>query len=41
MIYKEMGIDRGNRKIPVVNLCRQDALKVFEHWSGKQNKTLY
>jgi guanine deaminase len=41
MIYEEMGIERGNRKIPVINLCRPDALKIFEHWSGKQNKTLY
>ena len=41
MIYKEMGIDTAHRKIPVINLCRVDALKVFEHWSRKQNKTLY
>jgi guanine deaminase len=41
MIYKEMGMDVADRKIPVVNLCRPDALKVFEHWSARQNKTLY
>src|SRR6476620_720541 len=41
MIYKEMGIDPGHRKIPVINLCRPDALKVFEHWSLKENKNIY
>jgi tRNA(Arg) A34 adenosine deaminase TadA len=41
MIYEEMGIDPDNRKIPVINLCRQDALKVFERWAEKQDKTLY
>ena len=41
MIYKEIGVDPGQRKIPIINLCRPDALKVFEHWSNKLNKTLY
>lgn len=41
MIYKEMAIDHRHRKIPVINLCRPYALKVFEHWTNKQHKTLY
>jgi guanine deaminase len=41
MIYEEMGIDPERRKIPVINLCRPEAFKVFEHWSNKQNKTHY
>src|SRR5664279_2747013 len=41
MIYEEMGVDLCDRKIPVINLCRQDALKVFERWTAKGDKTLY
>ncbi|MDE3212245.1 MAG: nucleoside deaminase [Bacteroidota bacterium] len=41
MIYQEMGQDLSHRKIPVVNLCRQEALKVFAQWAAKQDKTLY
>jgi len=41
MIYDEMNIDPGNRKIPLTNLCREDAGKIFDHWYKKQDKTLY
>ena len=41
MIYDEMKIERDNRKIPLTNLCRKDAGKIFEHWFKKQDKTLY
>jgi guanine deaminase len=41
MIYKEMEIALTDRKIPVKNLCRPQALKIFERWSKKQNKNLY
>ena len=41
MIYKEMGVGPEYRKIPVINLCRPDALKVFEYWSNKKDKNLY
>jgi guanine deaminase len=41
MIYEEMGIAHDNRKIPLINLCRLEALKVFERWADKQDKTLY
>jgi guanine deaminase len=41
MIYEEMGIDLEHRKIPVINLCRKEAIKVFERWAEKQDRTLY
>jgi guanine deaminase len=41
MIYEEMGIDRENRRIPLLNLGREDALKVFERWADKKDKSLY
>ncbi|MGH2565597.1 MAG: nucleoside deaminase, partial [Ginsengibacter sp.] len=41
MIYDEIGIHPGKRKIPLINLCRTDALHVFEDWSKKQNKIIY
>ncbi|HSQ45107.1 MAG TPA: nucleoside deaminase [Ginsengibacter sp.] len=41
MIYNEMTIEPDNRKIPLANLCREDAGKIFEHWFQKQDKNLY
>ena len=41
MIYNEMAIDRESRRIPVINICRSEAFKIFQHWAGKQNKSLY
>ena len=41
IIYQQMGLDPGQRKIPHINLCRMEALKVFENWSNKAGKTLY
>ena len=41
MIYQEMAIDMNNRKIPTINLCRQNAAAVFKQWAEKDNKTLY
>jgi guanine deaminase len=41
MIYEEMIIGPEHRKIPIINVCRPEALKVFEYWSTRQNKTLY
>lgn len=41
MIYQEMAIDMNNRKIPTINLCRQNAAAVFQQWAEKDNKTLY
>ena len=41
MIYEEMNIAFENRRIPILNLGRQGALKVFEEWEIRGNKTLY
>jgi len=41
MIYEELGIDLDKRKIPIINLLREDALKVFEEWQNKEDKIEY
>jgi guanine deaminase len=41
MIYEELNVDPASRKIPSINLCREDALKVFKRWGITQHKTLY
>ena len=41
MIYEELGIDLEKRKIPIINLLREDALKVFEEWQEKEDKIKY
>jgi len=41
MIYEELGIELDKRKIPVINLGREEALKVFKEWQNKSNKIKY
>jgi tRNA(Arg) A34 adenosine deaminase TadA len=41
MIYDEMNTPMGERKIPIISLGREEALKVFEAWSLKEDKTTY
>lgn len=41
MIYDEINADITKRKIPLINLGRNDALKVFEEWANKKDKTYY
>ncbi len=41
MIYEEMVVAVEDRKIPIVSIGRDDALKVFEAWKNKSDKTLY
>jgi len=41
MIYDEIGMDLNNRKIPIIALRKEDALKIFEEWKDKNDKTLY
>jgi tRNA(Arg) A34 adenosine deaminase TadA len=41
MIYEEMNIDIDQRRIPLIKLGREAALKIFEHWGNKENKTKY
>ncbi|MEO9209566.1 MAG: nucleoside deaminase [Ginsengibacter sp.] len=41
MIYEEMQADLEHRKIPIINLGRADAKKVFDNWKEKEDKTEY
>ncbi len=41
LIYSEMNVEPGNRKIPIINIGRQDAVKVFQSWADKNDKSLY
>lgn len=41
MIYEEMRADLEHRKIPIINLGREDAKKVFDNWQLKEDKTEY
>lgn len=41
MIYEEMNVSIPDRKIPILPLGRNNALKVFEEWKQKGDKTLY
>ena len=41
MIYDEMAADIGSRKIPILSLGRKEALKVFNVWKNKEDKTAY
>ena len=41
MIYEELGIDLDKRKIPIINIGREDALKVFEEWQKKDDRIKY
>ena len=41
LIYTEMIVELTNRKIPLINIGRQNAVKVFEAWADKDDKTLY
>lgn len=41
MIYEELKKDFSERKIPFIQLGREDALKAFKEWQEKGDKTLY
>jgi len=41
MIYDEMGMKNEERKIPIVCLGREEALKVFNEWRSKEDKIAY
>lgn len=41
MIYDEMNASLEERKIPILSLGREDALKVFHQWKHKDDKTHY
>ncbi|MBC7507461.1 MAG: tRNA-specific adenosine deaminase, partial [Ferruginibacter sp.] len=41
MIYEEMKVEISDRKIPIISLCREEALKIFKEWIKKSNKNMY
>jgi guanine deaminase len=41
MIYEEMAADITHRKIPIISLGREEALKIFVEWKNKADKTIY
>ena len=41
MIYEELGIELDKRKIPIINLGREEAFKVFKEWQNKSNRIKY
>lgn len=41
MIYEEMNVAEKDRKISIVSIGRTDAIKVFNEWKDKGDKTLY
>ena len=40
-IYEEMEVPLEHRKIPSLQLLRDEALKAFEEWRGKKDKFVY
>lgn len=41
IIYDEMICELDKRKIPIISLGRDEALKIFSEWQQKQDKTSY
>lgn len=41
MIYEEMTVAIEDRKIPIIPMGRDEALKVFHAWKAKDDKTAY
>ena len=40
-IYDELSIDLNKRKIPLEQINEKEAIKAFEEWEAKTDKTLY
>ena len=41
LIYEELAAPVDQRKIPLIQLGREEALKVFEEWERKEDKVRY
>lgn len=41
LIYDEIKINMADRKIPIEQLSRDEAWKVFEAWNNKTDKSIY
>ena len=40
-IYKELNIPSNKRKIPMISMARENAVKLFNEWIAKEDKTDY
>ena len=40
-IYKELELPASERKVPFVQMSREEALRVFAEWNEKEDKTEY
>ena len=40
-IYEEFKVKMSHRKIPLVQLCKEDAIKAFNLWEKEENKIRY
>lgn len=40
-IYEEMSTPLTERQIPITQICREEALDLFNHWTDKEDKRLY
>ena len=40
-IYDEIDKEISNREIDFVRMLREEAVKVFDKWDNKNNKTVY
>jgi tRNA(Arg) A34 adenosine deaminase TadA len=40
-IYDEIGADIASRKIPMIQLGRNNAINIFKEWENKEDKTAY
>lgn len=40
-IYEEISVPDNERSIPTQTIGRENALKLFEHWKRKEDKTVY
>jgi guanine deaminase len=40
-IYKEINLIHSKRKIPNIQILREEALKAFKDWEDKEDKTTY
>jgi tRNA(Arg) A34 adenosine deaminase TadA len=41
LIYDEIAVGIDNRQIPFANVLREEALKVFQKWDAKSDRTEY
>jgi tRNA(Arg) A34 adenosine deaminase TadA len=40
-LYEQVALPKNERSIPIISLLRDEALKIFEEWDKKEDKTPY